>query len=168
MAGEAPLLPIVHLHHAFPIGPDLGKTEVLAEVNQVENVLLEARSAKPYRSLEKLRSDAGVLSDGVGHLVDVRPRGFAESGDRVDRRNTLREKGIGDQFGKFGRPQVRHDDFLAGHPAGVNIGQFPHGGLTLGRALPADEDAIGILQVGHRGTLREKLGIRKNLEVTVR
>lgn len=67
----------------------------LGEVDEVENVLLEARSTETDRRLEELGTDARVNSARVGDLVDVGTGGFADGGEGVDGRDTLGEEGVG-------------------------------------------------------------------------
>mmetsp|Transcript_32544 Transcript_32544/g.81957 ORF Transcript_32544/g.81957 Transcript_32544/m.81957 type:complete len:232 (+) Transcript_32544:903-1598(+) len=46
---EATLLVVVHAHHAVPVVRHLLEPVALADIRQVQNVLLEARPAKPHR-----------------------------------------------------------------------------------------------------------------------
>jgi len=54
--------------HLVPVLRNLRKTELAAEVDQVENVLLEARATEADRSLEEFRADARVDADRVRNL----------------------------------------------------------------------------------------------------
>jgi len=80
-AAEAGLLPVIHLHDALPIGSDLGKTEVLAEIGKVKDVLLEAGTAVAHGGLQELGTDAGVLADRPCNFINISPGGLAEGGD---------------------------------------------------------------------------------------
>ena len=73
----------------FPIVRDLRDAKESAEIDQIENVLLKTRSAKAHRSLEELRTDAGIGADRTRHLVDIRACRFAKGGNRIDRGNAL-------------------------------------------------------------------------------
>ncbi len=121
---------------------------------------------EPPKPTEALRN-FGPMPDGVRHLVDVRSRGLAQGGDRIDGRNALGEEGVGHKLGELGRPEIGSDDPFAGHPPGVNVDQFAHGRLAARRAFAADENAVGMAQILDRRALGEKLGIGKNLEVAV-
>ena len=57
---ETLFLPVVHDYDLVPVFSDLGQTEGTAEVDQVEDVLLEARAAKTDGSLEKLGANARI------------------------------------------------------------------------------------------------------------
>jgi hypothetical protein len=69
--------------------------------------LLEARAAKADRRVQKFVADARVHADGDGDLLDIRARLLAQRRDRVDRRNALREEGVGDQLGQLRSLRVR-------------------------------------------------------------
>ena len=166
-AAEAGLLPVVDLDDALPVGGHLGKTEVLAEVGEVENVLLEAGAAVADGCLEELGTDAGVLANGAGYLVDIGSGRLAECGDGVDGGDALGKEGIGHELGKLGGPEIGGEDLLTGDPAGVDGGDFLDGVQSLGGLLAADEDAVGILEILDGGTLGQELGIREDLEGAV-
>jgi hypothetical protein len=103
-----------------PVFGDLGEAEGFAEIDEVEDVLLEAGSAEADGGFEEFRADAGVGADGAGDFIDIGAGGFAEGGDRVDGGDALGEEGVGDEFGEFGGPEVGGDDALAGDPVGVD------------------------------------------------
>lgn len=85
----AHLLVLVHVDDSLPVGSNLGKVERLAQVDKVEDVLLEARSSEANRGLEELGTQSGVLADGVGDLVDVGTGSFANGRQRVDGGDSL-------------------------------------------------------------------------------
>ncbi len=147
-----------------PIVGDLGQAEGLAEINQVEDVLLETGTAETNRCLEELGADARVRADGAGDLIDIRAGGFTEGGDRVDRGNALGEEGVGDELGKLGRPEVGGDDALARDPSGIDRGHRLDRGVSGIGGLAADQDAVRVFEVGHGGALGEELGIGEHLE----
>jgi hypothetical protein len=89
VARESLLLVLVHLDDAHPVASDLGKVERLGEVDEVEDVLLEARSSEPDGGLEELGTDSGVLADGVSDLVDVGSGSLADGGEGVDGGDSL-------------------------------------------------------------------------------
>ena len=140
---------------------------MLAEINEIEDVLLETRSAEADRGFEEFRTDPRIPTDGVRHFVDVRPGRLAEGRNGIDRGNPLGEEGIGHKFGQLGRPQVRGDDPVARNPPGVDADQLLQGRFARGRALAADEDAVGLEQVGDGRAFGEKLRVGEHLEITV-
>ncbi len=161
---KARLLPIVEMNDLPPVFRDMGEMEGFAEVNEIEQVLLETRAAKTDRGLEKFRTDARVHADGAGDFVDIGTGGFAEGGDRIDRRNALGEEGVGDQFGKFGRPEVGGEDAFAGNPVGVNGNQRLDGGIPRRGDLAADEDAVRVFQIIDSSAFGEEFRIGQHLE----
>lgn len=167
LAGEAGLLPVVHLDDLVPVGGDFGEAEVFAEVGEVEDVFLEAGAAEADGGFEEFGADAGVGADGAGDLVDVGAGAFAEGGDGVDGGDALGEEGVGDEFGEFGGPEVGGEDAFAGNPAGVDADEGFDGGLAFGGGFTADEDAIGVFEVGDGGAFGEELGVGEDLEFAV-
>ena len=51
LLGEALLLVVVHADHVPPVRGHLVQVQLLADVHQVEDILLEAGAAEPDRSL---------------------------------------------------------------------------------------------------------------------
>mmetsp|Transcript_14010 Transcript_14010/g.59977 ORF Transcript_14010/g.59977 Transcript_14010/m.59977 type:complete len:268 (+) Transcript_14010:21-824(+) len=92
---EPRLLVVVHAHHAVPVVRDFLQTVALADVRQVQNVLLEARPAEPDGGVEKLGADSGVRAERVRYLGDVRGRRLAQRGHGVDGGDALRQKRVG-------------------------------------------------------------------------
>ena len=60
--------------HRVPVVSYLLQANRLADVDQVENVLLEAAAAKADRGIEELAADARVCANGVPHLHKVQQR----------------------------------------------------------------------------------------------
>ena len=67
-SGEPGLLVVVYVHDSLPVCGLLVQAQVFAQVDQVENVFLKARSSKADRGLEKLGPDPGVGPNGGGYL----------------------------------------------------------------------------------------------------
>ena len=88
---EATLLVLVHLDDLAPVRRDLGQVQALAQIHEVEDILLEAAPAEPDRRAEELGADARVKANRVRDLVDVRARRLADRGERVHGRDALRE-----------------------------------------------------------------------------
>ena len=72
--------------------------ERFGEIDEIENVLLEARSSKSDRGFEETTSDSSVESAGVRDFVNVGSGDFTDRGERVDGRDTLCEQSVGGLF----------------------------------------------------------------------
>ncbi|CAK0843322.1 unnamed protein product [Prorocentrum cordatum] len=92
-ARERLLLVLVHVDHLLPVLSALVQAELLADVHEVQDVLLEAGAAESDRGVQELLPDAAVGADGPGHLADVGTRALAEPGDGVDAADALGEHG---------------------------------------------------------------------------
>mmetsp|Transcript_16043 Transcript_16043/g.38286 ORF Transcript_16043/g.38286 Transcript_16043/m.38286 type:complete len:288 (-) Transcript_16043:843-1706(-) len=101
-SGEVVLLDFVHVDHLLPVRSHLRQAERLAQVHQVENVLLEARASEADGCVEELGTDAAVQTDGVRNFLDVGTGLLAQHGDGVDGRDALSQERIRDEFGEFG------------------------------------------------------------------
>ena len=66
---QSPTLPTAT--HLVPVVGHLLQAHSLADVDQVEDVLLEAGAAKADRGVEELGADAGVGADGLGNLLHI-------------------------------------------------------------------------------------------------
>mmetsp|Transcript_6491 Transcript_6491/g.17368 ORF Transcript_6491/g.17368 Transcript_6491/m.17368 type:complete len:316 (-) Transcript_6491:731-1678(-) len=97
-ANKSALLQVVHFHDPVEILGNICQTHGLAEVHQIENVLLKARSAKANRRFQKLRSNARIHTNGAGHLVNVCARCLADCRYSVDGRNALCKERVGDKL----------------------------------------------------------------------
>lgn len=100
--GETPLLVLVHVNNLAPVSGNLGQVQAFAEVDKVENILLETRSTETDRGAQKLVAYTAVVADGVGDLVDVGTGSLADGGEGVDGGDTLGEHGVGGELGQFG------------------------------------------------------------------
>lgn len=58
--------------------------QALRKVDQVEDVLLEARPSESNRALEELGTDTAVEAAGVRDFVDVGAGDFADGREGVD------------------------------------------------------------------------------------
>lgn len=111
--GESALLVLVHIHDLAPVRSDLRQVEALAEVDQVEDILLEARSTETDRGAEELVANTRIETDSVCDLVDVGTGDLTDGGEGVDGRDTLGEHGVGGELGKLGRPEANGEDLLS-------------------------------------------------------
>ena len=98
---EALALVVVHLDDLLPVFRDFGEAVVLAEVDKIEDVFLEAGSTESNGGFQEFWSNAGVCSDSAGHFIDIRFGGLAECRDGVDGGDSLGKKGVGGEFGKL-------------------------------------------------------------------
>jgi len=160
---EAALLVVVDPDHLPPVGGHLGEAVALADVDEVQDVLLEAGPAEADAGGEEPRADARVPPHGVRHLGDVGAGGLAERGDGVHGGDALRQERVGGELGQLGGPQVGGDDAVAGHPLRVHVPELGDGGAALGGLAAADEHAVGREQVLHRRAFRQELRVGQDL-----
>src|SRR5690554_4021953 len=163
--GKAALLVVVHFDDLFPIVGDFGEAVAAGNVHQVEDVFLETAAAKAYGGFQELRADAAVLTYGAGNFIYVGAALFAKGRDGVDGRYALGQKGVGGEFGEFGRPNIGGDDALTIDPAGIDVHKGLYGGLTCFILSPANKYAVGLVQVLYGGAFGQKLGIGEHLKV---
>lgn len=127
--------------------------------------LRKHEAAKAHAGAQEPGPDAAVGADSMRHFGDVGARALAQGRDGVDGRDTLRQKGVGGQFGQLSRPEVGGNDALARHPALIDRHDLLDGRSARGRALAADQHAVGVLQVVNGRALCQKLGIRDDIKV---
>src|SRR5690606_33060266 len=89
---KAAFLVVVHDDDLLPIVRHLGQSVGTGNVHQVEDVFLEAGSAKSDRGFEELGADTAIRTNGAGHFIHVRTRHLAKFGYGVDGRDTLGQK----------------------------------------------------------------------------
>ena len=162
---ESRLLVVIDRHDLFPVVGDFGEAVALADVDQVEDVFLEAGATEAHTGVKKLGADSGVFPNRVGYLVDVGAGGFAERGHGVDGGDSLRQERVGGQLGELRGPQVGCDDVILRDPVRVHGLECGDGSLALGGHAAADEHAVGFVEVGNGGALGKKLRIGQDLEV---
>jgi len=102
----------VHLNDLAPVGSNLRQVQALAQVDQVQDILLETRSTKTNTGLEEFRPNAGVIPNGVGDFVNVCPSGFANGGKSIDGGDTLGEHRVRGELGEFRGPEADSEDSL--------------------------------------------------------
>lgn len=74
---EPAFLVLVHLDHLTPVSSNLGEMQTLAQVHQVQDVLLEARATEADRGLQEFGANPRVLSNRIGDFIDVGTGRFA-------------------------------------------------------------------------------------------
>ena len=156
---------VVEVDHLAPVVGRGLQPVALAEIDQVEDVLLEARAAEPHARLEEFGADARVHADRARDLGDVGLGRLADLADGVDRADPLRQKGVGGELGELAGPDVRGQDALARHPGGVERDQFRDGGASGRRVVAADQHPVGAAEIGDGRALGQELGIGEHLEM---
>mmetsp|Transcript_3739 Transcript_3739/g.10714 ORF Transcript_3739/g.10714 Transcript_3739/m.10714 type:complete len:465 (-) Transcript_3739:208-1602(-) len=162
---EPLLLVVVHGDHRLPVVGDILETHALADVHQVQNVLLEARSPEPDAGVQELGADTGVGSDRLGHLLDVGPGGLAEGGDRVDRGYPLGKHGVGRELRQLGRPQVRLQDAFLRDPVGVHGRQHLDCLRPPAGVFSTYEHTVWTAEIADGGSLGQELRVRQNVKL---
>mmetsp|Transcript_11433 Transcript_11433/g.21942 ORF Transcript_11433/g.21942 Transcript_11433/m.21942 type:complete len:368 (-) Transcript_11433:36-1139(-) len=165
LPGKAVLLVVVDLDNLVPVLSDLLEAEALAEVHEVQDILLEARSAETDRSVEEPLANPLVLADGVANFLDISAGGFAKLGDGVDGGDTLGKESVSNKLGELRGPEVGGDDPVLRHPVGVDIDKLLDCLLAKLGGHTANEHAIRHVEVFHCGTLGEELRVGEHLEV---
>ena len=146
-----------------PVLGHLGKVEALADVDQIEDILLEAGAPEADAGLEELGADSGVSPDGLGDLRHVGPRGLAHRRHGVDAGDSLGKEGVSGQLGELGGPGVHGDDAVCRHPVLVHVGESRDGLAPLLGLLPADEDTIRLQKIVDSGALGQELRVGEDL-----
>mmetsp|Transcript_114686 Transcript_114686/g.364506 ORF Transcript_114686/g.364506 Transcript_114686/m.364506 type:complete len:601 (-) Transcript_114686:1196-2998(-) len=162
LATEALLLVLVHVNNLLPILGDSGQALRLTDVDQIQNVLLEARAAEADGRTQELGPNARVGSNGSGYLGNICSRLLAQERYRVDAAHSLCQHSVGDQFGQLRAPQVCRQDSLSGDPIRVDINQDARSGDAIVGCRSTDQDTIRHIQILHGCTLCEELRVRKD------
>ena len=159
---------LVHLDDLAPVLGDFRETRGLSKIDQVENILLEARTTETNTGHQELVTDTGIDTDSAGDLVDISASLLTDSRDRVDARNTLGKHRVGDKLGQLRRPDVGGQNTLTGNPSSVNVDESLSSLLSIRSRSRTDQDSVGVEQVGDGGTSSQELGVGENLEVDAR
>ena len=162
---EALLLEVVHQDDLVPVGCALVQSVGLAEVHQVENILLEARSSKSDGRVQESLSDTIVHTHGTRDLQDIRSSGLAKGRDGVDAGHALSQEGVGDQLGKLGRPQVGGQDLFTRDPVLIDTDQHLRSLESSLALLATNQDAVRLHQVSDSRSFRQELGVAQDLKV---
>lgn len=116
--------------------------ETLAQIYQVQNILLEAASAEANTGLEELGPNPGVQTTREADFINICASRLANRRQRVDGRNSLGEHGVCSKLREFRGPEIHRNDLIARNPAGIDIGEGSGGGAA-GRGVErTDEDTI--------------------------
>mmetsp|Transcript_54691 Transcript_54691/g.132810 ORF Transcript_54691/g.132810 Transcript_54691/m.132810 type:complete len:249 (-) Transcript_54691:435-1181(-) len=98
------LLEVVHGNDLTPVLGTFVKTVRLAQVDQVQDVLLETRTSKPDGGHQEPFADTVVHTDGTADFRDVCTGRLTQRRDGVNRRHTLCQEGVRDEFRQLRRP----------------------------------------------------------------
>jgi thiol-disulfide isomerase/thioredoxin len=132
----------------FPVVSDFGEAVALADVDEVEDVFLEARATEADVGIEEFRANVGVFPNSVGDFVHVRAGGLAEGGHGIDGGDALREEGVSGELGELHGPEVGGDDAVFRDPVGIDGFESHDGFLAFGSGTAADEDATEHADLG--------------------
>lgn len=134
-----------------PVLGDLGQAEAAAQIDQVENIFLEAAAAEADACAQKVGPDAAVDAGGVRDFVDVGAGRLADRRNGVDRGDALGEQRIRRELRQLAAPEARANDALLRHPVLVHLAEQLCGAVALRRVEAADQHAVGLEQVLQRG-----------------
>lgn len=83
---EEHLLPVViHLNDRVPVVGDLGQSLQLGEIDQCEDILLEAASTPANTAVQEFVADSRIRGNALLHLSDIGVVLLAHDCDAVDR-----------------------------------------------------------------------------------
>mmetsp|Transcript_20212 Transcript_20212/g.28882 ORF Transcript_20212/g.28882 Transcript_20212/m.28882 type:complete len:220 (-) Transcript_20212:595-1254(-) len=123
LLSESLLLVIVHDDDLIPILGAFIQPISFTQVNQVENILLEARSSKANGGIEEPTSNTLINPHSTGYFTNIRPSRLTQGRNGVDTRHPLRQEGIGHQLTQLTRPQIRRQNLLPWYPIGIDTHQ---------------------------------------------
>ena len=167
LASETRFLVVVHDDDLLPVPRHFRQPEVVAQVDQVQDVFLETGSAETDGGFQELGTYTRVGANGVGDFFYIRAGGFAQGRDGINAADALGEEGVGRELRQLRRPYIRGDDALARDPGVVHLYQGVDGGLAGVGLLSPNEHPIRFEQVTHSGTLGQEFRIGEDLEVEV-
>mmetsp|Transcript_16648 Transcript_16648/g.24646 ORF Transcript_16648/g.24646 Transcript_16648/m.24646 type:complete len:220 (-) Transcript_16648:343-1002(-) len=120
---ESLLLVIIHYNDLIPILGAFMQPISFTQVDQVKNILLEARSSKPNGGIKETPSNTLINPHRTGNLINIRPSRLTQCRNGIDTRHPLRQEGIGHQLTQLTRPQISRQDLLPWHPIGIDTHQ---------------------------------------------
>ena len=132
------------ISYLCPVVGHLLQAETLADVDQAEDVLLEAGAAKADTRLKELAADPGVATDRLRHIGNVGPDGLTDGRHCVNGGDSLGQESVRRQFRHLAGPGAQLDDSIVGNPVTVDAGQFLHGRLALLSRLASYQHPVGV------------------------
>lgn len=93
--GEPGLLVLVHVYHLLPVRRYFREVQTLADINEVQDVLLKTGPAKADRGLEELGPDSGIPTHRTCYFGYICSSSLADSRQRVYAGDSLRKKRVG-------------------------------------------------------------------------
>mmetsp|Transcript_55998 Transcript_55998/g.149384 ORF Transcript_55998/g.149384 Transcript_55998/m.149384 type:complete len:317 (-) Transcript_55998:30-980(-) len=140
------------------------EAKLLANVDQVQNILLKTRASEANGGSQELRPDSSVGPNGSGNLADISASTLAYARHRVDAAHPLRKERVSDKFGKLRTPEICGENAFAWNPIGVDVDKDLHRVNSFGSLCTTNQDAVWIVQVLHGGALSKEFGIGENPE----
>jgi hypothetical protein len=153
-------------------------TELLGGGAEGGDILGQAGASVADAGMEAVGADAGVETDALGNVVDVRTGGLADIGDGVDEGDFGGEEGIGcvlddlsgarrgeEQRGRVGcmaraGDAVEREVVAAAEERLVDAAQEVGGAGRIG----AEDDAVGVEEVGDGGSFAEEFRVGGDVE----
>ena len=68
---------------------------MLAQVNEVENILLKTASTKTWASLKEPRTYASITANGRGNLINICTSCLTKRSNGINLTDTLSKEGVG-------------------------------------------------------------------------
>ena len=171
LAAERPRDPLDHLRLAVVVDLDRRAHDPLIDaglvggLQQRQRVLGKAAAAIAGAGVQELGPDAIVEADPAGDVLDVGVDRLAQVGDLVDEADLDREEGVGGIFGELGGATAGDQDRRAVEEQGpVDFAQHVLRAVVLG----ADDDPVGMLEVGDRRAFAQELGVGRDRDVRSR
>ena len=127
--------------------------EFVGDGDEGLDVFREAGAAVAEAGIQEGAADAAVHADAVGDEFDVGAAGFADGAEGIDVADLEREEGIRGVFDEFGAVHVGDED--------GGLERIIHAAHEVGSAVArcADDDAVGLHEVGHGAAFAEEFGI---------
>merc|ERR1712066_1040730 len=101
LVSEVFLLVLVHIDHHLPVTCTFVQTFALANVHQVQDILLEARTTEAHRSPKELRTDPGVCAYSPRDFRNIGAGFLAQLRDGVHAAYPLCQHCIGNKLRKL-------------------------------------------------------------------
>merc|ERR1719203_443754 len=156
------LLVLVHIDDLLPVLCAFVQAFALADVHQVQDVLLEARTTEAHGSPKELRTNPRICADSPRDLSHISARLLAQLRNGVHAAHALSQHGIGNKFLQLGAPEIRSQDSLLGHPICIDVREHTRRSNTICGRRATDQDSVRRFQIPHGSPLCEELWIRQD------
>lgn len=148
-----------------PICRHLRQVQALAQIHQVQNILLKTTASKANARLQELGSDPAIQPASIANLINICTRRFANRRKCVDGGDTLSQHSIGSKLRQLRRPQVHCDNLLPRNPSGIDIGQRSSRRPASWGVEGANQNTVRLDEIGDCSTLSKELRVGKDIEV---